>query len=102
MHKANISWNNWKYRLRLVYDKYPTDVVRRLHRPKLVKPEDWDVFLAICPRDDEQIKRAKGRESRRHMKLPHTSGRRGAARTEELLVFLILYMYILVLVLPSH
>lgn len=76
----------------MVYDKYPTNVERRLHRPRLVKPEDWDIFIAICSRADEQLKREKGKASRKHMKLPHTSGRRGAARTEEILVFSILYM----------
>ncbi|KAF9599220.1 hypothetical protein IFM89_036346 [Coptis chinensis] len=32
--------------------------------------------------DEEQIKREKGKSSREHMKLPHTSGRHGCARIE--------------------
>ncbi|KAL5708241.1 hypothetical protein ACHQM5_019059 [Ranunculus cassubicifolius] len=79
----NVSWKNWKYRLRLSYDKYSTDTERRVNVPKGVKKEDWEEFVQICSTEEEQLKRGKGKLSRTKMKLPHTSGRRGAARTLE-------------------
>ncbi|KAF9609283.1 hypothetical protein IFM89_015129 [Coptis chinensis] len=52
--------------------------------PKHTKKEDyWESFIEICLTDEEKIKREKGKLSREHMKLPHTSGRLGCARIEE-------------------
>lgn len=93
MDSARIAWKDWKYRLRKVFDKYPTNAERKLHKPKRVKTEDWDMFIMICSSNDEKQKREKGKAARGSMKLPHTSGRRGAARTAEILVLQILYMY---------
>lgn len=86
MDSARVSWKDWKYRLRKVYDKYPTNAERKLHKPKRVKKEDWNMFIFICSSNAEIRKREKGKAAREKMKLPHTSGRCGAARTAEILV----------------
>ncbi|KAF9601047.1 hypothetical protein IFM89_015032 [Coptis chinensis] len=54
--------------------------------PKRTKKEDWESFIEMCSTDEEKIKREKGKLSREHMKLPHTSGRLGCARIEEELI----------------
>ncbi|KAF9604344.1 hypothetical protein IFM89_006351 [Coptis chinensis] len=77
--KANISWKNWKHRLRKVYDRYSTTKCME-NIPKRTKKEDWESFIEICSTDEEKIKREKGKLSREHMKLPHTSSRLGCAR----------------------
>ncbi|KAF9618312.1 hypothetical protein IFM89_000947, partial [Coptis chinensis] len=51
--------------------------------PKRTKKEDWESFIEICSTNEEKIKREKGKLSREHMKLPHTSGRLTCARIEE-------------------
>ncbi|KAF9616803.1 hypothetical protein IFM89_032653, partial [Coptis chinensis] len=84
--KANISWKYWKHRLRKVYDRYSTNSERMKNIPKRTKKEDWESFIEICSTDEEKIKREKGKLSREHMKLPHTSGRLGCARIEEELI----------------
>ncbi|KAF9626220.1 hypothetical protein IFM89_031347 [Coptis chinensis] len=84
--KANISWKNWKHRLRKVYDRYSTNSERMENIPKRTKKEDWESFIEICSTDEEKIKREKGKLSREHMKLSHTSGRLGCARIEEELI----------------
>ncbi|KAF9601814.1 hypothetical protein IFM89_023345, partial [Coptis chinensis] len=84
--KANISWKNCKHRLRKVYDRYSTNSKRMENIPKRTKKEDWESFIEICSTDEEKIKREKGKLSREHMKLPHTSGRLGCARIEEELI----------------
>ncbi|KAF9594513.1 hypothetical protein IFM89_031631 [Coptis chinensis] len=86
--KANISWKGWKYRLRKAYDKFETNAERMetINLPKRIKKEDWEKFIEICSTGDEQIKREKGKASREHMKLPHTSDRHGCARIEDDLI----------------
>ncbi|KAF9617387.1 hypothetical protein IFM89_036308 [Coptis chinensis] len=86
--KANISWKGWKYRLRKVYDKFETNAARMetLNIPKRTKKEDWEKFIEICSMDEENIKREKGKLSREHMKLPHTSGRHGCTKIEKELI----------------
>ncbi|KAL5727259.1 hypothetical protein ACHQM5_000475 [Ranunculus cassubicifolius] len=81
--KANTSWKNWKFRIRLRYDEYTTDAERKLNPPKGVKPEDWETIIRKCSTEAEKCKRAQGVAARKQVKLLHTSGRRGAARTKQ-------------------
>ncbi|KAL5715907.1 hypothetical protein ACHQM5_017666 [Ranunculus cassubicifolius] len=62
---------------------YLTDHDRIANRPKNVKPEDWVAFIRHCHTEEEKCKRAHGKAVRKCVKLPHTSGRRGAARTRQ-------------------
>lgn len=82
--RANISWKDWKSKLRTgTYDKYQTDTERKQKLPQYVKKEDWDRFVDIQLMPDCQAKRQRGKRARKEMKMPHTSGRKGQARVAE-------------------
>ncbi|RWR76092.1 hypothetical protein CKAN_00450500 [Cinnamomum micranthum f. kanehirae] len=78
---ANEHWRNWKSTLcKNFYDKYQTDVERKNNPPKKVKKEDWEKFVNMCSMEESIGKRNHGKEARKALKSPHTSGRMGQAR----------------------
>ncbi|RWR77220.1 hypothetical protein CKAN_00569900 [Cinnamomum micranthum f. kanehirae] len=84
LKKANAHWRNWKSKLRNnFYDKYQTDVERKNNPPKKVKKEDWEKFVNMCSMEESIAKRIHGKEARKALKSPHTSGRMGQARVAE-------------------
>ncbi|KAF5207911.1 hypothetical protein FRX31_002502 [Thalictrum thalictroides] len=51
-----------------------------------VKKEDWYVFVDMEATEDARLRRERGKACRKEMNNPHTTGRRGTARTAEILV----------------
>ncbi|KAL5721761.1 hypothetical protein ACHQM5_005364 [Ranunculus cassubicifolius] len=82
--KANNLWKNWKTTLRRHMDKFET--VQEQKRNSGVKREDWELCVDLETTEEARIRRAKGMASRMQLKNPHTTGRRGSARTAEILV----------------
>ncbi|XP_058071034.1 uncharacterized protein LOC131220079 [Magnolia sinica] len=79
-------WKDWKNRLRgSVLDMYDNDGDRKKNCPNGIKLEDWVKFVDYESTEEVKSRREKGKESRREMKFPHTTGRRGSARTAELI-----------------
>ncbi|KAF9590641.1 hypothetical protein IFM89_035959 [Coptis chinensis] len=82
LKKFAKSWREYKHRLQVKhYDKYDNDDERKRHCPKGVKREDWDRFVDNEAKPSRKRMRLVGKNSRKALKLLHTSGRRGAART---------------------
>ncbi|KAF9601804.1 hypothetical protein IFM89_023335 [Coptis chinensis] len=80
LYKINRAWKQRKSGLRCKwYDKFPTDVERKINVPPLVKKEDWEQFVDLCSTEVEQSKRENGKFSRMKMKNKHTTGRKGSA-----------------------
>lgn len=80
--------------MRKIYDKYDQDAIRKRNCPKGVKQEEWDRFVDLESMEQAKTRREKGKASRHELKFPHTTGRRGSARTEELMViYKILFSY---------
>ncbi|KAF9613157.1 hypothetical protein IFM89_005928 [Coptis chinensis] len=46
-----------------------------------MKKEEWDMFVDMESTEQARIHRERGKENRQMMKNPHTTGRRGSART---------------------
>lgn len=90
LKKANISWKDWKSKLRLkVLDKYQTDVERKSNIPEGVKKEDWESFVELNSTSQAHSLRQKGKAARKALKCPHTSGRKGQARVAAELVSIV-------------
>ncbi|XP_058070179.1 uncharacterized protein LOC131219183 isoform X2 [Magnolia sinica] len=84
--RANDMWKDWKNRLRgTVLDMYDNDGDRKKNCPNGIKLEDWVKFVDYESTEEAKSRRGKGKESRSEMKFPHTTGRRGSARTAELI-----------------
>ncbi|KAL5726613.1 hypothetical protein ACHQM5_009643 [Ranunculus cassubicifolius] len=67
-------------------DKYETVQEKKLNPASGVKQEDWELFVDLESTEEARIRRQKGKASREKLKNPHTTGRRGSARTAEILV----------------
>ncbi|KAF9600725.1 hypothetical protein IFM89_011412 [Coptis chinensis] len=87
LHKANNMWRNWKSSLRKHCDQYDTILERKRNRKSGVKKEEWDLFVDMESTELACLRRERGKENREMMKNPHTTGRRGSARTVEEMVF---------------
>ncbi|XP_058115372.1 uncharacterized protein LOC131258227 isoform X5 [Magnolia sinica] len=83
LQKVNKSLRNWKWELRKHYDRFDQDAERKRNCPKGVKQEEWDSFVDVESMEQSISRRENGKASRKEMKRPHTTGRRGAARTAE-------------------
>ncbi|XP_058115362.1 uncharacterized protein LOC131258224 isoform X6 [Magnolia sinica] len=83
LQKVNKSLRNWKCDLRKHYDKFDQVAERKRNCPMGVKQEEWDSFVDVESMEQSISRREKGKASRKEMKRPHTTGRRGAARTAE-------------------
>ncbi|XP_058115400.1 uncharacterized protein LOC131258246 isoform X2 [Magnolia sinica] len=83
LQKVNKSLRNWKWELRRHYDKFDQDAEGRRNCPKGVKQEEWECFIDVESSEQSISRRENGKASRKEMKHPHTTGRRGAARTAE-------------------
>ncbi|KAF9612582.1 hypothetical protein IFM89_002178 [Coptis chinensis] len=82
LKKFAKSWREYNHRLRVKhYDKYDNDDERKRHCPEGVKREDWDRFVDNEAKPSRKRMRLVGKNSRKTLKLLHTSGRRGAAST---------------------
>ncbi|KAL5730186.1 hypothetical protein ACHQM5_003038 [Ranunculus cassubicifolius] len=79
-------WKNWKTTLRMHMDKYETVQEKKLNPARGVKQEDWELFVDLESTEEARIRRQKGKASREKLKIPHTTGRRGSARTTEILL----------------
>ncbi|KAL5699766.1 hypothetical protein ACHQM5_030623 [Ranunculus cassubicifolius] len=67
-------------------DNYDTVQEKKQNPGCGVKQEDWEIFVDLESTEEAHIRRAKGKASRQNLKNPHTTGRRGSARTAEMLV----------------
>ncbi|XP_058075843.1 uncharacterized protein LOC131224348 [Magnolia sinica] len=84
--RANDMWKDWKNRLRgSVLDMYANDGDKKKNCPNGIKLKDWVKFVDFKSTEEAKSRREKGNESRREMKFPHMTGRRGSARTTELI-----------------
>ncbi|KAF9614047.1 hypothetical protein IFM89_014847 [Coptis chinensis] len=79
-------WRNWKSSLRKHCDQYDTILERKRNRKSGVKKEEWDLFVDMESTELACLCRERGKENREMMKNPHTTGRRGSARTVEEMV----------------
>ncbi|KAF9597180.1 hypothetical protein IFM89_016321 [Coptis chinensis] len=85
-HKANNLWRNWKTTLRKHCDKYDTVLERKRNRKSGVKKEEWDLFVDMESTEHAYLRHERGKENRKTMNNPHTTDRRGSARTVEEMV----------------
>ncbi|XP_058115359.1 uncharacterized protein LOC131258224 isoform X3 [Magnolia sinica] len=83
LQKMNLSLRKWKCQLRKHFDKFDQVAERKRNCPKGVTQEEWDSFVDVESTEQSISRREKGKASRKEMKGPHTTGRRGAARTAE-------------------
>ncbi|KAF9619437.1 hypothetical protein IFM89_007012 [Coptis chinensis] len=60
---------------------------RKRNRKSGVKKEEWDLFVDMESTEHAYLRRERGKENRKMMNNPHTTGRRGSARTVEEMVF---------------
>ncbi|KAL5698199.1 hypothetical protein ACHQM5_029269 [Ranunculus cassubicifolius] len=66
--------------------KFETVQEKKLNPAKGVKQEDWELFVDLESTEEARIRRQKGKANREKLKNPHTTGRRGSARTAEILL----------------
>ncbi|KAF9624237.1 hypothetical protein IFM89_009036 [Coptis chinensis] len=82
LKKFAKSWREYNHRIRVKhYDKYDNDDERKRHCPEGVKREDWDRFVDNEAKPSRKQMWLVGKNSRKALKLLHTSGRRRAAST---------------------
>ncbi|KAF6160819.1 hypothetical protein GIB67_036020 [Kingdonia uniflora] len=60
---ANIAWKNKKCELRKIYDKYPTDDVRKKNCPTRIIQEDWERFVDLSSDPKVVAMRARNKRS---------------------------------------
>ncbi|KAI3955688.1 hypothetical protein MKW98_006048, partial [Papaver atlanticum] len=80
LRMANKSWKNKKTTLRKWCDQFSTVAERKNNRPQGVKREDWEKFVKMHDSEEDQKLREIGKESRKLLKVLHTTGRDGIAR----------------------
>ncbi|KAF6134730.1 hypothetical protein GIB67_002131 [Kingdonia uniflora] len=84
LKRANKLWvENESTLQKKYYDKYNTDEERKKIVPKGVRIEDWDKFVDLQWKPIVIAHRKRGKNKRKAMKIPHTTGRRGTGRTTE-------------------
>ncbi|KAI3959290.1 hypothetical protein MKW98_018880 [Papaver atlanticum] len=82
---ANKSWKNRKTILRKWCDQFATVAERKNNRPQGVKREDWEKFMKMHDSEEDQKLREIGKESRKLIKVLHTTGRDDIARCRHIM-----------------
>ncbi|XP_026429997.1 uncharacterized protein LOC113326492 [Papaver somniferum] len=85
LRMENKSWKNIKTILKKWCDRFSTVAERKNNRPQGVKSDDWEKFVKMHDSEEDQKLREIGKESKKLLKVLHTTGRDGIARRRHIM-----------------